>query len=427
MNSSARSLFFIGPLVAVLLTLAACKTSYLEPPEMQGPPAMVNDNGQPRLWVLSKQEEVRQVAVGGGRRTSLATRSDTFFHFAVEAFDPRATKPLWKKRLLTYGDPEAHGAKPSRVIGSSVGARLLGQDGNIVWLLIGDEPFAVKVADGSVVADGAKLELLNPDLKGLLPSEAKHYGFDNGLVLMSADARMFVVRGPGQKAVAYTPPPPAAPEGKLLANGTYELVPLRPFGEIPARQVTLDGEWLGLYSEKEAADARTDEWGGHLKWPYTVLDEGTLARRTFWRADIVETKRFDDRIRHIGGMTAIPGAPVFLKGRFLKNLPTDEPLVLEDPAGVLVWHSTRIDDAGRLALSRLDTGLKTVWKAELPLSETDMINQVMYWQLPGHITAMGALRSENATVVSRMPHLVSVDLKTGAIKAWNMTTATAVP
>lgn len=420
----------LGLLAGALLFLGACSSSHLEPPEVQGPPAMVEDGGKPRLWVLTKQEEVRQVGVGGGgRRSGMDWRSDTFFHFSVQAFDPIAAQPLWTKRLVTYGDPDARGRAPSRVIGSAVGARLLGQDGDLVWLLVGDEPYAVNVADGNIVANPETLEKANPELKGLLPSEAKHYGFDRGLVLMAADARQFVVRGPAQKALAYTPPPPVSdyPEGRLQANGTRELVPMKPLGEAPARQVTLAGQWLGLYSEKEAADAADDDWGKNLRYPYAVLDEGKLARRSFWRAKIVTAQRFDDRFERLSELTPIAGAPTFLKGRFKTDPRTGEPLLLDDPVGVLVWHSTRIDDAGRLALTRLDADLKAVWKTELPLSETDIVRRVATWLVPGHIVIVGDEDTHSAGVTSRESRLVSVDLKTGALRAWDFGKERAVP
>ncbi|HMB42410.1 MAG TPA: hypothetical protein VKM00_00870, partial [Luteimonas sp.] len=166
----SRSL--LGLLLASLLSLAGCSSSHLETPQMQGSPAMVDDGGKQRLWVLSKQEEQRQIGVGsGGTHNTQYWRTDTFFHFQVQAFDPVAAKPLWQKRLITIGDPDADakGAQPSRVIGSAVEAQLLGQDGALVWLLIGDAPFAVSAADGSIVADGDKLQQINPELKGLLP------------------------------------------------------------------------------------------------------------------------------------------------------------------------------------------------------------------------------------------------------------------
>jgi hypothetical protein len=418
MTPNPRAVSMVGLLV-LSLSFAGCSSSHFETPEVQGPAAMVDDGGQPRLWVVSKQEEVRQVGVpGGGSRSTMHWRSDTFFHFEVQAFDPLAAKPLWKKRLLTIGDPEAKGFGPSRVIGSAVEARLLGQDGGLVWLLIGDAPFAVSAADGSVVADGAALQRINPALNGLLPSEAKHYGFDRGLVLMAADARQFVIRGPEHEAAAYTPsPPPAPPEGRLQANGTREIVPTPPFGDVPARQVTLQGKWLGLYSEKEAADAGNDEWGRNLRWPYTVINEGRLARRAFWRAKIVAAQRFDDRFERLAELTPVAGGPTFLNGRFAKDQQTGEPRVLDDPAGILVWHSTRIDDAGRLALTRLDADLKPVWSTELPLSEPDTVRRVATWYLPGHLVVTGVQQVEDAGVTRREPYLVSVDLKSGALHA----------
>lgn len=410
-------------LIAALASLAGCSRSHFETPEMQGPAAMVDDAGQSRLWMLSKQEEVRQAGVGGGTRSSVRWRSDTFFHFDLQALDPLTTKPLWKQRLLTIGDPEAAGAAPSRVIGSDVDARLLGQDGGVVWLLIGDAPFALSAADGSVVVDGEVLQRINPALQGLLPTEAKHYGFDRGLVLRAADARLFVIRGPEHTAVDYTPPPPpAAPEGRLRANGTREMVPMMPLlGEVPARQVMLQGKWLGLYSEKEAADAGNDEWGQKLTYPYSVHDEGALSRRSFWRGQIVAAQRFDDRFERLAELTPVAGGPTFLNGRFAKDPQTGAARVLDDPAGVLVWHSTRIDDAGRLALTRLDANLAPVWSTELPLSEADTIRRISSWHVPGHLVVMGVQQLEEAGVTRRDPYLVSIDLASGAMQASKLT------
>lgn len=420
MISLPRALSF--PAAALFLAaLAACSSSQFEPPEMQGPAAMVDDGGKPRLWILTKQEEVKQVSVGGGTRSSSRWRSDTFFHFEVRAFDPLAAKPLWKKRLLTFGDPDAHGSEPSRVIGSAEGAHLLGQDGGIVWLMIGDAPFAVSAADGSLVADSEAIQRINPELKGLLPSEARHYGFDQGLVMMTADARMFVIRGAEQKAIAYAPPPPVQQEAPLKANGMPEIVPMRPpIGEVPTRQAMLQGQWLGLYSEKEAADLADDEFGSGFKYPYTILDERALARRVFYRAKIVEAQRFDERFKKATDLQPVAGSPVFLRGRFMNAPGTETARPADDGDGLFVWHNTRIDDAGRLALTRIDAQLKPVWKTELPLSENSMINPISTWSLPGHVVVMGQLQSEKDGVTSREPQLVSIDLKTGAMKSMKL-------
>src|SRR5690349_7776286 len=122
----------VGLLVCLLLGAAGCSRSSLEPPEMQGPAAMVESGGAPRLWLLTKQEEQRMISVGGGRRTAGSWPTDTFFHFAVEAIDPVTTKTAWKQRIVTFGDPKASGPNPSRIIGSSESGQLLGQDCDIV-------------------------------------------------------------------------------------------------------------------------------------------------------------------------------------------------------------------------------------------------------------------------------------------------------
>lgn len=420
MISFPRALSFCAVLASAAW-LAACSSSQFEPPEMQGPAAMVDDDGKPRLWILTKQEEIKQVSVGGSSRRSGGWRSDTFFHFEVQALDPLEAKTLWKKRLLTFGDPEASGTDPSRVIGSAESAHLLGQDGEVVWLMIDDAPFGVSASDGSIVADSEAIQRINPELKGLLPSEAKHYGFDQGLVMMTADARMFVVRGPEQKAMAYSPPPPVQSVAPLKANGMPEIEPLRPFiGEIPTRQAMMKGQWLGLYSEKEAGELTNDEFGTRFKYPYSILDERGLARRVFYRAKIIEAQRFDERFKKATDLQPVVGSPVFLKGRFMNEAGKEKAYLTEDGNGIFVWHSTRIDDAGRLALGRFDGELKQVWDTELPLSESSTINTIRTWSLPGHVAVMGSLQSEKDGVTSREPYLVSIDLETGALKSMKL-------
>lgn len=421
-------------MLASALAVAGCRSSHLEPPEVQGSPAMVDDGGKMRLWGLIKQEEVRQVGVGGGatRKTS-SWRSDTFFHFEIRAFDPLTARPLWKQRLLTLGDADASGSGPSRVIGSSVDARLLGQDGDSVWLLVGNAPMAVSASDGRVLADVDRIGEANPGLRELLPADAGQYGFDRGLVLLAADARRLVIRGASLQAVDYVPTPVAASETDLMANGRERIVPMRPpLGEVPTRLVTLGNRHLGLYTAREAADAANDAFGNRLRYPYTVLDEGAQARRSFWNADVVQEQRFDERYPRLAALRPIAGAPVFLKGRFLKgrflkNPGTDDAMRMTAPAGWLVWHSTRIDSAGRLALTRLDDTLQVVWKAELPLSETGTVNPVAHWLLPGRLAVAGRQELVDDGTTRREMHLVTVDLANGRWQGWSIPREQALP
>ena len=414
-------------LLLVLLALGACRSSFLDPPEIAGSPALVTVDAQSRLWVLTKQEEERQVGVGSSRRGSGGTRSDTFFHFDLQAFDVATARPLWKQRLLTLGDDEASGARPSRVIGSASSGRLLGQDGGVVWMLLDGEPWAVSATDGTVLADAAGLQERNPVLKGLLPSDDRHYGFDQGLVLLSADARPFVIRGAQLMAEPYQPPPPPTPAPDLDADGKPRMVPLQMPGEVPARQLILDGQWLGLYSEKEAADAAVDEWGDRFRYPYTILNEGAVVRRQFWRATITPTERSNERFDKLTDFRPVPDAPVYLKGRFLKDLATGKPLVLSSPTGVAVWHSTRIDSDGRLAISRLGLDLQPLWTRELPLSENSTSNPVTHWLLPDRLLVMGERWREEDGVTLREPHLASVDLRDGSLQAWSFSLEAPLP
>jgi hypothetical protein len=411
-------------LVAACLTfallLSGCTDSHFNQPQMQGRAAMVSDGELKRLWLLTKQEELRTVGVGGGGgRHSVDWRTDTFFHFAVEAIDPSTTKTLWKQRLRTFGDPDAKGAGPSRVIGSDVQAQLLGQEGPRVWLLIGDEPIAVDAHDGHILVDAAGLEAHNPALKGLLPSEARLYSFDEGLVFMSADARQFVVRGDGFAATAYqpTPRPSAYPAGQRLANGRIEMVPMMPIGENPTRQATLGGQWLGLYSEKEVADINEDDVGKTLRYPWSVLDEGAVARRTFWHAKKETVQKFDDKFERLADLEPVAGAPIFLKGRFVIDPASATPDQIGGKPGLLVLHSTRMDAAGRLSLARVDGELKTLWDSELPFSETDIVRHVWKWRVPGHLLAVGEKQYVDAGVTHREQWLASVDLETGAVQS----------
>ena len=406
--------------LAAALLASGCSRSSFEPPEMQGPAAMVEAGGQQRLWLLTKQEERHMVSVGAGRRSAGTWRTDTYFHFAVEAIDPATTKTLWKQRLVTFGDPKASGPNPSRIIGGSESGNLLGKEGDIVWLLIADKPYAVSAIDGRLLADSKGIYKANPALQGLLPNDARHYSFDNGLVFMSADARQFVVRGPRHEALPYEPPPPPVVETRRKPNGMPIIEPMRPpLGEVPARQAQLGGEWLGLYSPKEAEDVIDDDRA--LEYPYSVLDEGGLARRNFLRAKFVDVKRWDDEpaIRTVSALAPVPDAPMFLKGRFFKAPGRgDEALRLEDPAGLLVWHATRMDDDGRLALARVDENLKVLWQSELPLSETDAVRRVATWLLPGRLLVVGELRwKDDGGVHRREPYLASVDLANGAVTA----------
>ena len=407
--------------VVAAVLLAGCTGARFEPPEVQGWPLMVEVDGKPVLLALVKQEDVREVRFGGGRRSTSTTRRDTYFHFELRAYDPATATPLWRRRVLSLGDPDAKKNIPlTRVVGSSESGYLLGQDGDLVWLQIADSPAAVSVRDGTIVVTAETLESANPELKGRLPSEARHYGFDGGLVLHAADARQWRVRGAEGRAEAYTPPPPAVEAAPLKANGMPKTIPLRPYGEAPARLAQVDGTWIGLFTEKEAPEAANDQWGDRFAYPYSIHDEGAAARRTFWTVRTETRHDREESFEAIAELTPIPGTPTYLRGRFVKQLPGDTPMAATDPAGVFVWHVTRMDDIGRLALARLDAKLQPLWTTELPLSDNSTGNPVRYWLLGDRIAVMGGLRTEADFIVGNELMLVSVGLADGDLLAHNL-------
>ena len=141
----------------------------------------------------------------------------------------------------------------------------------------------------------------------MLPKEHGFYAFDDGLIVTSADGRRSRVRAPGFAAEPYTP---ASDEHfrrvQFMATqwgGGYNTK------DFLVRQATLGGRWLGLYTEKEAADAGDDGFGDSFANPSSVIDEGSRARRTFWSARIGKTKEFTEGTHdRLFDVTKVPGA-----------------------------------------------------------------------------------------------------------------------
>ena len=104
----------------------------------------------------------------------------------------------WARRLRSVGSNEGgHGAQ----------ARILGQQGKVVWLFVHDQPVAVSAADGAVLATREQIEQRNPALRTLVPTELTYYTFDRGLVFIAADGRRYRVEAPGYVATPYVPRP----------------------------------------------------------------------------------------------------------------------------------------------------------------------------------------------------------------------------
>ncbi|MDQ3119114.1 MAG: hypothetical protein M3Q89_06030 [Verrucomicrobiota bacterium] len=388
------------------MLLSSCHSSRFDPPERLGPPAVVTHENEPHLWLLLKQEERKKRHIGSGSRSLGNWVTEIHFHFELQCHDPRTSARLWKKRLLTVKEKEG---------GRNAEARILGQDGDVVWLFLHDQPVAFAPADGTIVANRKEIEQRNLALQGLIPKELNFYAFDNGLVITTADARRHKVRAADYAAELYKPESDDHFRGVQFRatqwNGGYRT------GDFLTRQATLGGRWLGFYSEKEAADAADDGFGDTLKNPDSVFNEGSRARRSFWTARIGKTKEFTEGSHdRLFDVTRVPAAPDFLEAGFVVAQGTKQPLTLHDPEGLLVLHRTRLDAEGRLALTRLDESLRPKWDTTLPFLELG--NR---YELPDRLLFYGAVSSTEKGVTQAQELIVATDLSDGRTQAWNVT------
>lgn len=280
-------------LVPALLVLAACSTSTLEPPERDGPAALVDTGNGKQLWLAMTQEEQRWRNIGG-RGSSSRWVTEYHYHLRLQAHDPATAQRLWSKDLKVVRDKEG---------GSSAQVRILGQQGDLVWTWAHDQPLALSAGDGAVVADRAKIEQANPELVGLLPNELKFYTWMGELVVTLADARRVRIVPPGLRAEPYAV---ANDEqfrhaGSMTStwNGSSDT---KEFG---VRHGRFGEAWIGLLSEAEARDGENDGDGDHYVDSASINDERELARRGFWRMS--ESGYNRDFLVYGGGKRGVQG------------------------------------------------------------------------------------------------------------------------
>lgn len=391
--------------IVVVFLVSGCNHSSFRPPEREGPPALVQQEKEPpRLWLMLKQEEQKSRHLGGSRSIGRWV-TEIYYHFDLQAHDPATAARLWKKRLLTVKDDAG---------GHTAQARIFGQDGDMVWLFLNDGPVAVSSKDGSKLADRSTLEQRNPSLRDLIPKDLDFYAYDRGLVIIAADARRFRIRANDFVAESYTAPnDDYFRQVQFMAtrwNGGYSTK------DFVVRQAIADGRWLGFFTEKEAAAAGNDEWGDHMPKPETVYPDSDPTRRTFWSARIGKTKEFTEGTHdRLFDVTRRPGAPEFLNAGLLIRQGTREALRVENPSGFLVLHRTRLDEEGRLALTRLDDNLKMQWTATLPFH--DLRNR---FESPGRLLLYGIVQQTVKGVTGSSEHLVAVNLADGKMQSWNV-------
>lgn len=483
-----KALIRCAMLMAALLA-GGCTQATFKPPERNGPLALVESAAGRQLWLATVQEETRSRHVGGGSRRIGSWVSERYHHLRLQAHDPATARRLWLRELRVLRDKDG---------GAGAQVRILGQQGDVVWVWVHDQAVALSAGDGALVADGAALEQANPGIAGVLPKELQYYAWTGELVVTLADARRMRIEVPGFRATPYEVEDESrfshARSMSATWNGTYGT---NAFG---VRHGRFGDAWIGLLSEKEARAAEHDPRGDHYADSADIDDERDLARRTFWRAttawsddflkrggkdgvagfcedrissienqedmqllvqsgDIEDyarrrgadpathrqrmrecTEGFDpDRYRRIASLQRVPGAGEWLQGRMLKaqaepgapqwvqrgvimKPAVRPPLMLDDPAGVLVLHRTRMDALGKLAIDRVDARFRPAWSSELPYQE--LANR---WELPGRLLLYGSWDASKPDRRDIHEGLVSLDLASGRWQGWDVGVEETIP
>lgn len=394
-----------------------------DPPQRSGPAGLVKAEA-PAVWLMTSQEEEHSYRIGGGRYSTGRWATEYLFHFRIQAHDPLTAQRLWLKELRVVKDDDG---------GRGAQARILGQDDAVVWTFVHDGPLALSPRDGSVVADRAALEKANPGMGDLMPRELKFYAWWEGLVVTLADGRLVRMRGPGFRAEPFEVPNDdqfrTAGYMTTTWNGSYKTA------DFGVRHGLFDGRWIGLLSQREAADAIDDGWGDHYHDSMAIDDEGAAARRGFLVASVGRTREFSEGSHpRIMALQALPGTGHYLQGRMLRapassmqqaqgtwtragnwTPPVVPPMELQSPPGVLVLHRSRMDAQGRLLVTRLDAGFKELWQASLPFEELG--NR---WALPEAMLLYGGWNAGEPGQSDQREALLALDLASGKWRGWDV-------
>ncbi|WP_439815023.1 PA2928 family protein [Zavarzinia sp. CC-PAN008] len=430
------------------------------PARVEGPVLPITVDGAPQVVVLTRQ--VMTYSLG---RRSTRSRAKTFFDLA--AFDGRTAAVLWQRGLRTVtGDRAVNGL-------------LLGRDGAVVWLYL-DGIVGVATGDGQVVADAARLAEANPALAGQILPEARYYGFARGLVLTAADGRLWRI-GPDLKAVAHDGPAPPSSAARALGLPEIPSVPVLAPSSIPPMGIALPPELEAIVARQQGAPPPADP--GEVPAFHTPSSHGMFRAREMqvagtWLALMDDPPSAGDvrqigfarppGHRYLGGLgdtatrqrlwhgrlrarsAAPPGWPADFPQTWGETLVIEGPRVLlpeQDflgaglfgdkdapfvlagadgrPAAVLLAHRSRLGEAGRVLLSRVDLaaggGGRVAWTTDTTLS---LVQSVM--RGPGDAQArtlvlFGRQYRPDPNEPARDPYhnaaeiLAAIDLETGTL------------
>jgi len=402
---------------------------FLTPPDILGGPVRVKDENGDRLYYLTSQWEKRISSVGGSRYSSSSQRTTSWLFIDLWAVDAATAQPVFRKRI-----------KKDKVNGDEAA---MGVEQGVMWARL-PEIAGIRLADGAIVVDSAKIEARNPSLKGLMPKppgvgmfltesmQPLKFEPDAGMIVRLDDARRVRIDPLTLEATPYVPVSDekkreaaankdgvekAAARTKIesLSNGMEWRAMVR---GVAMQRPDGDQDWLGLIADSELEEATSRR---------TIANQVNFTepmRHRLYRARLKKIDEFLGPRWQFLDPAPLPESPEFLMGGLLtQDSPTWEQqsaLWRKNPDSVFVLSRTRLGEEGRMQVTRIaGPAGRTVWSKELPLSA------VSAW-IPGERYAL-MLGSDPSAQHSPMAEegenpsmqIISIDLETGELKSFN--------
>jgi hypothetical protein len=398
----------------------------LEPADVRQPVLRSEQGGADRVYLLTTQSE-RIVPIRGFR--SSAARPRQALHVDLWAFDVATAKPAWRRRLRTFEDR------------GTLMHEILGIDAGTLWVFV-REPIGVKASDGTVVADGARIEARNPPLAGKRVDQHGYVAFGaQGLQLTLSDATQWVVhadlaaepRDVAPKTPEHVDPP--------AYRGSYT-------SSFQMRGMPIGTMWLGVLTDEEAKELqgpvvvpgrKPGERPGVMEEFYeTQHVPGDLTAQPkpygLWSAKLTKVsnaprdwpKDFPDNWGtrdELDDYKRLPDAPTFLQAGLLGDGRSKSPAWYREPDSVVVLHHDKVGDAGRLRLARVaGPAGRLVWDTPLALAN---LNASMYGRRT--LAFFGAEPNpaydpQSERAAEHLEKLVVVDVAGGTVATFDMTT-----
>ena len=394
----------------------------LSSPDILGGVVMVENAGVKRLFYLTSQWEKRVTFTSG--RASSTRRTTSKLNVDLWELDTITAQPVSRRRIKR----------------ADVGAdsKALGVEQGMLWARI-PELVGIRLADGVVVVNQEKIVARNPAIAGIFPKPPEaaiflpssmqplRYEVESGMIVRLDDARevridpLTLEATPMVEAKSDT----EKSKGDAAAGMRLPVIPLSHGMEWNATvrglslpQTGANQQWLGLLTDLDLEMMR------EKKVISTQMDFTTPRRSRLYRATLQEvTGFFVTAIEH-QNPTVLPDSPDFLMAGLLtqerSHSSKKSAFWGREPDSVLVLSLDRLGEEGRLQLARVSSEKGVpVWSVNLPLSG------LSGW-FPGehHALLLGPAPSAERSPMAEendnsMQHVLSVDLATGAMQAFN--------